>query len=297
MSTSHVIDWLNYSGKKFVRINKISELEIEHLNIIDSSFIITYHGIKILSNDVTGYWYRRGYIERVNFSFTENANMNAIINDLNHIEHKEMYSYLFFILEKDKRIKKIGSFFRANYHKLVQLYYAQQVGLDIPYSELSKETKDGMWITKTFGQIMSHIDSHHFIMNYTNQCSEKIDGNIGLSFFQKNISKRFEIRSFFLHGELFSMAIFSQNNPNTTIDFRRYDRKTPNRTIPFKLPQFVEQKITLLMEKLGLDTGSIDLIYTTDKNYVFLEVNPVGQFGMTSKPCNYSLEKLIAQKL
>ena len=30
---------------------------------------------------------------------------------------------------------------------------------------------------------------------------------------------------------------------------------------------------------------------------VFLEVNPVGQFGMVSLPCNYQLEKRIAQYL
>jgi hypothetical protein len=34
-----------------------------------------------------------------------------------------------------------------------------------------------------------------------------------------------------------------------------------------------------------------------NKELVFLEINPVGQFGMVSHPCNYYLEKRIAQNL
>lgn len=51
------------------------------------------------------------------------------------------------------------------------------------------------------------------------------------------------------------------------------------------------------MRIISLETGSIDLILTKDGLFIFLEVNPVGQFGMTSYPCNYYLEKLIAMEL
>lgn len=39
------------------------------------------------------------------------------------------------------------------------------------------------------------------------------------------------------------------------------------------------------------------MVFTKKEEYIFLEVNPVGQFNMTSVPCNYNLEKIIAQKL
>ena len=32
-------------------------------------------------------------------------------------------------------------------------------------------------------------------------------------------------------------------------------------------------------------------------NYYFLEINPVGQYGMVADPCNYELDKLIAKYL
>ena len=49
------------------------------------------------------------------------------------------------------------------------------------------------------------------------------------------------------------------------------------------------------MKNLKLDTGSIDMIVTLDGEYVFLEINPIGQFGMVSYHCNYHLEKRIAE--
>jgi glutathione synthase/RimK-type ligase-like ATP-grasp enzyme len=51
------------------------------------------------------------------------------------------------------------------------------------------------------------------------------------------------------------------------------------------------------MLQLELTTASIDLIVDLNENYVFLEVNPDGQFGMISYPCNYYLEKEIANQL
>jgi len=52
-----------------------------------------------------------------------------------------------------------------------------------------------------------------------------------------------------------------------------------------------------LLLELNLDTGSIDLIYTKSDEFVFLEINPVGQYDMVSAPCNYYLDKKIASLL
>jgi len=51
------------------------------------------------------------------------------------------------------------------------------------------------------------------------------------------------------------------------------------------------------MKAVNLNTGSLDFIKSTDGEYVFLEVNPAGQFGMTSASCNYYLHKEIANYL
>lgn len=113
---------------------------------------------------------------------------------------------------------------------------------------------------------------------------------------QKYISKDYEIRTFYLDGHFYSAAIISQNNEKTKIDFRNYDSQKPNRIVPYKLPDNIEDKLNRLMVKMGLITGSIDIIYK-DGNYCFLEVNPVGQYEMISYPCNYNLSSVIAEFL
>jgi glutathione synthase/RimK-type ligase-like ATP-grasp enzyme len=111
--------------------------------------------------------------------------------------------------------------------------------------------------------------------------------------FQECIEKEFEIRSYYMKGAIYSMAIFSQSNEKTKIDFRNYDRDKPNRNVPYKLPQEIEEKICRFMEHMHYDTGSLDFIYHAG-TYTFLEVNTVGQFGWLSQHCNYYIEKEIA---
>jgi hypothetical protein len=103
-----------------------------------------------------------------------------------------------------------------------------------------------------------------------------------------------ELRIFLLNNTFYTMAIFSQNNPKTKVDFRNYDFKHPNRSVPFILPKKIEKKLLALFEKLNLNSGSADIIIDQAGRYIFLEINPIGQFGMVSSPCNYYLEKEIA---
>ena len=77
------------------------------------------------------------------------------------------------------------------------------------------------------------------------------------------------------------------------MDFRHYDFDIPNRSVPFQLPHLIEKKIHKLFKALGLNTGSVDLIKSQKGEFVFLEINPMGQFGMVSYPCNYQLEKKV----
>ena len=115
--------------------------------------------------------------------------------------------------------------------------------------------------------------------------------------FQPLIEKKIEIRSFDLKEEVYSMAIFSQHSKQTQVDFRKYNIETPNRKVPFALPSRIKAQLLCLAKSIGLDTGSADFIYTKEGAFIFLEINPVGKFAMTSSPCNYYLEKKVAAYL
>lgn len=138
-------------------------------------------------------------------------------------------------------------------------------------------------------------------MCYTLRCDTAIVAALPTTFFptlfQTEIPKAYELRIFYLAGRCYAMAMFSQASRRTAIDFRRYSASEPTRSVPYRLTASQEANVRTLMDLLELDTGSLDMIVTPDDRYVFLEVNPVGQFGMTSAPCNYNLERLVAEHL
>ena len=166
--------------------------------------------------------------------------------------------------------------------------------------EFSK--KHSSIITKPLGEVTNYKESANTLKYVRTEIVkettiDEMPESFFPSFFQEYIDKNIEIRSFFLEGKFYSMAIFSQLDSKTKVDFRNYNDEHPNRNVPFQLPNFIEEKLARLMDKINLNTGSIDLILNNKGDFYFLEVNPVGQFGMTSKPCNYYLEKKIAELL
>jgi len=116
------------------------------------------------------------------------------------------------------------------------------------------------------------------------------------SLIQKYIEKEYEIRSFYLRGKFYSMAIFSQQNEITKTDYRKQTAKK-NRRVPYALTKAVEEKLRKLMNMLNIDTGSIDLIKAKNGDMYFLEVNPSGIFNDLSYSCNYYIEQTIANIL
>lgn len=106
---------------------------------------------------------------------------------------------------------------------------------------------------------------------------------------QERIEKKYDIRTFFLNGSMYSMAIFSQLDSSTRTDWRISQQRNSIRNVPYLLPEKIQDAVRSLMNELELKTGSIDFILSKTDEYVFLEVNPVGQFGMVSELCNYSL--------
>jgi glutathione synthase/RimK-type ligase-like ATP-grasp enzyme len=87
-----------------------------------------------------------------------------------------------------------------------------------------------------------------------------------------------EIRATIVGNRVFAAEIHSQNSPKTRDDWRRYDfDNTPH--LPHQLPLDMEQKCVDLVRHLNLNFGAIDLILTPQGEYVFLEINPNGQWG------------------
>jgi hypothetical protein len=63
------------------------------------------------------------------------------------------------------------------------------------------------------------------------------------------------------------------------------------------LPVEVQQKLLLLMRRIGLEYGAIDLRLRPDGQYVFFEVNPAGQFLFVEHACKLPISDVLARHL
>ena len=94
--------------------------------------------------------------------------------------------------------------------------------------------------------------------------------------FQEYIPKQVELRVTVIGDELFTAEIHSQVHQRTRHDWRHYDVVTPMQQHP--LPVDLAEKCLALTRWYGLNFSASDLILTPDGRYVFLEMNPNGQW-------------------
>jgi len=302
-TTSHVIDWIDYLGGCAKRLNTE--------DLLDSDLTFSSKGDLVLDktnlNRIDKVWYRRAMTKPSEFTEQiEDANTRQQVVNHSYREKNAIMKTLFSSLSKAEWLSSPSN---SNLNKFEVLNTAMTVGLNIP-SSLITNNKDELQlffnqhkevIVKNVGDSESFSVNGQNYITYTSLIDQEFISKIPERFFpclfQKKINKSFEIRVFHLMGQNYGMAIFSQNDQQTSVDFRKYNSKIPNRTVPFKIPDELNSQITKLMKDLKLETGSLDFIMGNDEKYYFLEVNPVGQFGMVSKPCNYFLEKEVAKHL
>lgn len=96
--------------------------------------------------------------------------------------------------------------------------------------------------------------------------------------FQACIEKKLELRIAVVGRQSFAAAIDSSQLPNGKVDWRVDAHDAVKLWSPFKLPAEINQKVHQFMDIYGLNYGGIDIIVTPEDDYIFLEVNPGGEF-------------------
>lgn len=314
VSTNDIIDWIIKYDKPYVRINVetdvLTGINFNMPNNGGKDIIeLEFGDKKINFSKIHSFWYRRGGIPSCLLPGEEELLENFLFEDVSikvqtHLHEEIVYlnHYLHYYLENILPVKKIGSKFNANLSKLVQLSVAKKVGLIIPDTIVTNNKKylpvEKKLITKGIQEVLYTQGDKMRFFGYTEEVNiSEISDLFMPSLFQEKLEKDFELRIFYLNKICYSMVIFSQGSSQTSVDFRKYNYSVPNRRVPFKLPKHIEKKIIDFMTSLNLDTGSLDFVVTSNGDFVFLEVNPVGQFGMVSNSCNYNLEKEIVDYL
>lgn len=306
-STTQVAKWLVHFNEDFLRLNNTTFLK--DLQVQNDTISFVYDGETIVLNDVSKYWYRRGRwdtFSRKQLAHIKDKKLNRYLNFFN----KEVERDVTAMIEKSLFQHSLNSYkTSSNINKLDVLDSCKTLGIKTPET-LVTNSKDVLKafvlkhtevITKAVNNLDPNIKGNVFADLMTKKITLKtlaaLPDSFNMSLFQNLVTKEFEIRTFFLIDRFYSMAIFSQNDEKTKVDFRNYNMKSPNRCVPFSLPTSLETKLRKLLEIYQLNSASLDIIYTTDDAYSFLEINPIGQYDMVSKPCNYYLDVEIAKYL
>jgi glutathione synthase/RimK-type ligase-like ATP-grasp enzyme len=112
--------------------------------------------------------------------------------------------------------------------------------------------------------------------------------------FQEHIPAAVDLRITAVDGSLFPAEIHSQQTAYVH-DFRMAMHEA--RIVPHALDPQVEVELLRLMRELGLVYGAIDMRLTPSGEYVFLEVNPAGQWLFIEQATGQPISAAIAEAL
>lgn len=312
LNTRIVLSYLNYYDDLFEVFLEDDSIELEYeieTNMFDYQ-IYKNHQFICHSREIKSVWYRRTDIQVCRFgegTFSQSGLENY---SREHIKTRS---------EQIRRCmhnkKCLGKFGFGNYNKIEFLEKCTLLKIEIPRTLITKSKQNLLrfWnncnkeiITKSLAfpyeytnyDAQGEIESYQ--LGYTVPIGpvemESLPENFDLSIFQEKLNKQFEIRTIYLNGKTYSQAIFSQSREEAALDYRLgYD--SGMRMCNYTLPSFVEEQVQKLMLELDLNFGSLDIVVTADNRYVFLEVNPNGQYGAVSLITNSNIDYEVAKFL
>lgn len=176
-------------------------------------------------------------------------------------------------------------------NKTMQLVAAQDLGFTVPATVLTNsptkvlsfyQQNEGGLISKLASSSLFGLPLGQRLVRFTERVTAADlvhvnDISLCPMIFQSYVDKRIELRITIIGTSVFAAEIHSQATHHTKTDWRRYDM---GNTVyePHALPPHIERQCVALTAFLGLNYSTIDMIVTPNNEYVFLELNPNGQY-------------------
>lgn len=186
--------------------------------------------------------------------------------------------------------------------KPAQLMLARDVGFRIPDTVISNNVDD---VTDLFGRhkqvIYKTLDSFLIPPDkiiYTNIVTKDdvLKRREEISFapclFQEFVEKSHELRVTVVGDEIFAIAIDSQGNDRTKIDWRRDQSRSMY--VATELDETAIARLRTYMQRASLVYGAFDFVVTPEGQIVFLECNPGGQWLWLEKATNLPISRTLA---
>ena len=254
--------------------------------------------------DVTAVWYRRVRVPE------RPAHMDVGVYDfcLREARAALMGTLLAALPDNVRRMSDPGAVWAAEW-KLCQLAAAHQAGLAVPETVVTNDAAEARSAFTRFGGAMIakpartgyvEVDGRPYAIFTSRVLAEHIESLDGASLspviYQPLVEKRCDVRVTVVGSRVFSAEIDSQSDAAARVDWRQ----TENPALPHyrtELPPALTDAVLRLMRALDLDFGALDFILTPDGDYLFLEVNPNGQWLWLDDQLGFDITGAIAEWL
>lgn len=294
----------------YYRLNTedIPERTSVDFNVSEDKFLlIDNHNRSLFSlKDFQSVYYRRPVISNLNH-----------IGDINHQERSFLSRELQYLFEGMYRI--LGDAFWLNSvfkireaeNKIHQLQRAKKIGFTIPRALISNisssitsfiAANDDNCILKPIKSGAIGGDNSRSII-FTSQLKHSVADQPSRfksfpSYIQEHVTKKSDIRCTVVGNKIFAAEIHSQDRNDAKVDWRK--SAVPLKHEAHELPKEIEQYCLSLTQSFGLNYSAIDLILDREGNYIFLELNPNGQWAWIENrlalPISHSIVELLANK-
>jgi glutathione synthase/RimK-type ligase-like ATP-grasp enzyme len=299
-----VCKYFGEKGTEYLRINT-DRIVKDHKITFDSRnghFKICNKEREIIVDDMWTIWNRR--VLDPNFEGEISSDLEEIIKT----ETKKTWQGLLYS-HKGKVVNRPHNQFVAS-NKIDQLSYvlSNGNGVLIPATIITNDPNELFSFFKSYHKICYKPQQTPVIYRgdealtiYTNIVTENDLENAELvkmnpCVFQEYVEKSYELRITALEDRTIAVAIHSQDSEDSKIDWRRYDLDNVKYE-KVDLPEFVNDFSINLLRHYSLSFGQIDMIVTPSRDYVFLELNPNGQWLWLEEQSGYNLTRDVAENI
>jgi glutathione synthase/RimK-type ligase-like ATP-grasp enzyme len=294
--TSSIDVTVDYIIKKYNKVANFFRFNVDMLNQYEIGVVNEYgwyiknklSGFCLYKRDVYSIYYRKPIFPNLGDYEIQYRNMiqrdiDCFINGIaNDFEGK--------VLSKPYIL-------RNTENKVFQLLYAIKQGFNIPKSFIGNDNN----IAEIFSGKCSIIKPLTIGKTYSNNCCEIYQTNM-FSEFNEDISltpiylqlyqkKQYEVRLTIINKDVYAVRIDCDNK----IDWRK-DYSSHRYTV-IDCPLTIKNLCYKMLEDLELKFGAFDFIVDEEDNWVFLEVNPNGQWQWLEEKLNLNISEKIVEYL
>jgi hypothetical protein len=295
-------------GKDVLRLNsdQFSELlSFEYkVNSEETLVEVNYNDRKFTAQDVEAVWYRKLWGVAIP------EDLDSSFHHIHRQEYTTMRNLFFESISHVPWMNIMDTDHKIGENKFEQLNQARKAGLVIPeslFTNTQSEVVDffystckGKMIAKLHGALSRSMAGNTPMFPTTLIQEEDLESLDTLPYcpmiFQREIEKSYELRIAYVDGTFFAGKINATESETGKTDWR-IANDLQSTWEEYKLPEQVCVSLTTMMENMGLLFGVIDMIRDSQGTYVFLEVNPQGEWGMIQRDLGYPIGETIAEKL